>query len=236
MAPLPFLRLSLLLALLRPTVHTQQVGSFFTAIYLNGAVVSSSQTSCADMGQSQYCCGSGSSCAWDDAGKVACCAQGQTCQGGAYGSGAAAGGAGGWSATSQAAWQPTTSPWQPQPTSTVYNQAGYGPGQGQRSDCQCDGTTTTTQYNNNGGGAVVPIVPVTKATILTSYTPAPATTTTYAQYPTTTTVVPVQGNVATSRGACAGGVYSVSFGRFSAVVFDCSTATFMSISIDHLSC
>lgn len=55
---------------------------------------------------------------------------------------------------------------------------------------------------------MVPIVPVTQATVLTSYTPV---TTAYAQSPVTTTVQPVVGNaVATSSGRCSNGVYSVS--------------------------
>ena len=66
------------------TAAQNSVGSFFTAIYLNGAVVAPGQVSCSEMGQSQYCCETGQSCAWDDAGKVACCASGYTCQGSAY--------------------------------------------------------------------------------------------------------------------------------------------------------
>lgn len=186
---LPFLLLFL------PITSSQQVGSFFTAIYLNGGVVSSSQTSCAEMGQSQYCCGAGASCAWDDSGKVACCPSGFNCQGSAYGSSAAAAGAGQYY-TSSSTWQPSSTWQQQEQTTTVYQGGGA-------SDCQCEGSTTNYQ-----GGNVVPIVPVTQATVLTSYTPV---TTAYAQYPTTTTVQPVEGNaVASSTGRCSNGVYSVS--------------------------
>ena len=69
-----------LLSLL-PLVGTQQIGSFFTVIYLNGAALSPSQISCSGIGQPSYCCASGQSCAWDNAGQLACCAQGMTCTG-----------------------------------------------------------------------------------------------------------------------------------------------------------
>ncbi|KAL6720099.1 hypothetical protein ACLMJK_002020 [Lecanora helva] len=130
----------------------QQVGSFFTAIYLNGAPVASSQESCSNMGQPNYCCASGQSCAWDDGGKVACCASGTTCQGSAYGSGeynqGAGAGAGQYYTSSTSSWYPQ------QQTTTVY--------QSQAQDCNCD---TTTNYGN-----VAPIVPVTVATVLTPST------------------------------------------------------------------
>ena len=136
------------------------VGSFFTAIYINGAAVAPGQVSCSEMGQSQYCCGAGQSCAWDDAGKVACCASGYNCQGSAY------------SSTAGAAGQYYTSS-----ITTVYQSPG----------CNC------------GSPTVVPIVPVTVATVVspktTSYynpptsTYYPPTTTTYTPYVTTTTAV-----------------------------------------------
>ena len=72
---------SLLLLPLLPLVVTQQIGSFFTVIYLNGAAISPSQISCSGIGQPSYCCASGQSCAWDNAGQLACCAQGMTCTG-----------------------------------------------------------------------------------------------------------------------------------------------------------
>lgn len=60
-------------------VYAQQIGSFQTVIYLNGAPVSPSQVSCS--GEAGYCCSSGQACAWDDAGQPACCAHGITCGG-----------------------------------------------------------------------------------------------------------------------------------------------------------
>ena len=143
------------------TAAQNSVGSFFTAIYLNGAAVAPGQISCAQMGQSQYCCGTGQSCAWDDAGKVACCASGYNCQGSAYSSNAGAAG------------QYYTSS-----TTTVY----------QSPNCNC------------GSSTVVPIVPVTVATVVSPKTTSyynpptstyypPTTTTTYAPYITTTTAV-----------------------------------------------
>ena len=132
------------------------VGSFFTAIYINGAAVAPGQVSCSGMGQSQYCCETGQSCAWDDAGRVACCASGYNCQGSAYSSNAGAAGQ---------YYTPSTT--------TVY----------QSPNCNCEST-------------VVPIVPVTVATVesptTTSYYNPPTSTyypptTTYAPYTTTTT-------------------------------------------------
>lgn len=140
-----------------PTSAQQQVGSFFTAIYLNGAPISPGQVSCSGMGQPGYCCGSGYSCAWDNGGKVACCASGNTCQGGASGGSAGAG---------QGQYYTSSPYYPPQQTTTIYQQ--------QSEDCHCQSQT----YGN-----VVPIVPVTVATLSTSYTPS--TTTTYVA-PTTT--------------------------------------------------
>ena len=126
------------------------------------------------MGQSGYCCASGQSCAWDDAGKVACCASGSTCQGSAsYAAGANNGGQ--WSTSS---WQPTSSAYNVVPiTTTVYQQQPTT-----TTNCNCEQQTTYL--------APVPVVPITKATLETSYYTTPAAqTTTYVpqQY---TTVVP----------------------------------------------
>lgn len=104
----------LLLLPLLPSVVTQQIGSFFTVIYLNGAALSPSQISCSGLGQPSYCCASGQSCAWDNAGQLACCAQGMTCTGTA----AAAG----------QYQQPAVQ------TKTVYNTW--------HNDCGCEKTTT----------------------------------------------------------------------------------------------
>ncbi len=216
----PFLCVIAVLSIVQVST-AQSVGSFFTAIYLNGAPVGSSQSSCANMGQGQYCCGTGQSCAWDDgnlltlypakrrwsadslnvAGKVACCASGSSCQGSPYGGQSAAAGQ----------YYTPSSTYQPQPQTTTVYQAQSTTG------CGCE-TTVTSQYNN-----VVPVVPVTKATLLTSYTPA--TTTVYSQYPstatyaapTTTTVGPVAAAVVTSNGACTAG-YSVSITFFSGII------------------
>ena len=174
------------------TAAQNSVGSFFTAIYLNGAPVASDQTSCSNMGQSQYCCGSGQSCAWDDAGKVACCASGYNCQGSAYSSNAGA--AGQYYTSSSSTWN------QPEKTTTVY--------QGANQNCNCPSSTPLN---------VVPIVPVTVATVQSYYTPktttyyTPATsmyypsTSTYAPYTTTTTAVAGQEVQATNSGTCAAG-------------------------------
>ena len=143
------------------TSAQNSVGSFFTAIYLNGAPVASYQESCANMGQSQYCCASGQSCAWDDAGRVACCASGYTCQGSPYGSNAGAAG------------QYYT------PSSSTYYQAGQ----------------TTTVYQSATALNVVPIVPLTAATVVSYYSP---TTTSY-YVPTTSTTPPY--TVTTTAGA-----------------------------------
>ena len=200
------LRLFLLLPHALALVSAQQVGwassfpnstpnsvltlprSFFTAIYINGVPASSSQISCADMGQPNYCCGLGQFCAWDDAGKVACCASGSTCSGSAYGAGASAG-----------AWQyqyysSPTSYYQQEQTTTVY--------QSQSQGCNCESTT------NYGNGNVVPILPVTVATVLTPV--APTTTSYYTPptvtyYPSTITTTPVAEVVTTTNGACPGG-------------------------------
>lgn len=143
-------------ALLASIISAQSVGSFYSATFLNGLPLSSSQISCSGMGQPEYCCGSGGSCAWDDAGKVACCyAQGVSCEGSAYGSNAGAAG------------QYYTS------SSSVWNQQ----------------EQTTTVYKN-----VVPIVPVTVATVETFHTPTMTSyytpsTSTYYPYSSPTTLV-----------------------------------------------
>ena len=156
------------------TSLSQQIGSFFTAIYLTGAPVASNQESCSNMGQGQYCCGAGQSCAWDDSGHVACCASGSNCQGSPYGGAGAGAGAynyqGGSSSSSYYQVTPITT--------TVFT--------GQ-TNCNCQSTPT----NNNN---VVPVVPVSTppATITTSYYVVP-TSTYYPASATTTTTVPGQG-------------------------------------------
>lgn len=110
---LPLISILFLLPLL-PLIVTQQIGSFFTVIYLNGAALSPSQISCSRLGQPSYCCASGQACAWDNAGQLACCAQGMTCTGTA----AAAG----------QYQQPAVQ------TKTVYNTW--------HNDCGCEKTTT----------------------------------------------------------------------------------------------
>ena len=109
--------LGFLLFSLLPDVSAQQYGSFFSVIYLNGAPVSSSQVSCSEMGQPSYCCAAGQSCAWDNAGQLACCALGTTCSG-------TVGGAAGQD-TEQAVQQ----------TQTVYRTS-------PQNDCGCETTTT----------------------------------------------------------------------------------------------
>lgn len=140
------------------------------------------------MGQANYCCGSDQSCAWDDGGKVACCASGTNCQGTAYSSGAYSQGAG--AGAGQYYTSPTSSWYPQQQTTTVY--------QSESEACNCESTT------NYGG--VVPIVPVTEATVLTSYPPSTTSyynppTSTY--YPVTTTTTPAAGvaEVTTSNNA-----------------------------------
>ena len=168
------------------TSAQNSVGSFFTAIYLNGAPVASYQESCADMGQSQYCCASGQSCAWDDAGKVACCASGYTCQGTAYSS--SAGAAGQYYTSSSSTWN------QAEQTTTVYGSASQ--------DCNCHSSTALN---------VVPIVPVTEATVETYYPPTttsyyvPATSTIPPYTTTTTTAGAGQEAEVTNSGTCAQG-------------------------------
>ena len=161
--PLPLhrtllLALTLLSYITLPAV-AQQVGSFFTAIYINGQL-SQGETSCSDMGQSNMCCGASQTCAWDDAGQVACCPSGGSCQGSAY-----------YSQTY------TSSTWQPEKTTTVY-QAQNNVG------CNCETSTSI----NNGNVAVV--VPETITTSYTSTTPAPQITV------TPNTVVTTAGNCA----------------------------------------
>ena len=169
----------------RLTSAQNSVGSFFTAIYLNGAPVASYQASCADMGQSQYCCASGQSCAWDDAGKVACCAFGYSCQGSAYS--LSAGAAGQYYSSSSSTWN------QAEQTTTVY--------EGASQDCNCHSSTALN---------VVPIVPVTEATVESYYSPTttsyyvPTTSTTF-PYTTTTTAGAGQEAEVTSSGTCAQG-------------------------------
>lgn len=171
------------------TSAQNSVGSFFTAIYLNGAPVASYQTSCANMGQSQYCCASGQTCAWDDAGKVACCSFGYNCQGSAYSS--SAGAAGQYYTSSSSTWN------QAQQTTTVYESASQ--------NCNCEPSTART---------VVPIVPVTEATVVSYYTPTTTsyynpTTSTYSPYITTTTAVAGQQAEVTSSGSCSKGYTTI---------------------------
>ena len=145
-------------SLLTSSYLTAFPSSFFTAIYLNGAPLPASQISCSGMNQPSYCCNTGTTCEWDDAGHVACCASGYTCQGSPYSPGA-----------SEGQYQPQAET----QTTTVYQ---------------------TPPAQSSAIGNVVPIVPVTEATVLT---PAPApeptykTTTVYQELPSTTTVVPV---------------------------------------------
>ena len=137
------------------------------------------------MGQPGYCCASGQSCAWDDGGKVACCASGMSCQGTAYSSGAYSNGAG----AGAGQYYTPSSTWYPQQqTTTVYQSQQCG-------NCNCPGCTTT--YGN-----VVPIVPVTAATVLTTSYYNPPTSTYYAQ--TTQAVAEV-----TTNAACPGGYTTV---------------------------
>ena len=163
----------------RLTSAQNSVGSFFTAIYLNGAPVASYQESCANMGQSQYCCASGQSCAWDDSGKVACCASGYTCQGSPYGS--SAGAAGQYYTSSSSTWNQAVQ------TTTVYQSASH----------------SSTALN------VVPIVPLTAATVAPYYTPTTTSyyvpTTSTPPYTVTTTAGAGQEAVVTSSGTCAEG-------------------------------
>lgn len=174
---------------------TQQIGSFFTAIYLNGAPVASYQSSCSNMGQGQYCCGAGQSCAWDDAGHVACCASGSNCQGSPYSSGAAAG-----AYNYQSSWQPPSSSYyQVTPiTTTVFTQG--------QTDCNCQPTP-------NNVVPVVPVVPVSKATMTTSYYAVPTSTYYASSAPTgttTTTTVPAQGQGQVTTVVAAGGGQGIS--------------------------
>lgn len=145
------------------------------------------------MGQPNYCCASGQSCAWDDGGKVACCASGYSCQGSAYGQSAGAG-AGQYYSSSSSSW------YQQEQTTTIYQAESQG--------CNCESTT-----NYNGGG-VVPIVPVTVATVLTPSTTTyyQVPTSTYSAYTQTTTTTPgaVVAEVSTSNNAaCPSGYKTV---------------------------
>ena len=166
------------------TAAQNSVGSFFTAIYLNGALVSSDQISCSNMGQPQYCCGSGQSCAWDDAGKVACCASGYNCQGSAYSSNAGA--AGQYYTSPSSTWN------QAERTTTVY----------ESQNCNCQSSTTPN---------IVPVVPVTVATVYASKTTSyyNPTTSTYLPYTTTTTAVAGQEAEVTSSGTCSAGYTTI---------------------------
>lgn len=129
----------------------QQYGSFFTVIYLNGAPISSSQVSCSEIGQPSYCCASGQSCAWDNTGQLACCAQGTTCSGNA---GAAQG-----QYTEQVVQQ----------TQTVYRTA-------PQNDCGCETTSSSPTVNVL---PVVPITStVTTSTLPPSLRTITTTTTT----------------------------------------------------------
>ena len=75
------LRPSLFVLLILSTSTTaQQVGSFFTAIYINGQL-SSNQVGCGSMGYTSYCCDGGQYCALDGNSQIACCASGSTCSG-----------------------------------------------------------------------------------------------------------------------------------------------------------
>ncbi|CAF9924135.1 hypothetical protein IMSHALPRED_006118 [Imshaugia aleurites] len=173
----------------RLTSAQNSVGSFFTAIYLNGAPVASYETSCSDMGQSQYCCASGQSCAWDDAGKVACCASGYTCEGSAYSSNAGAEGQ--YYTSSSSTWN------QGEQTTTVYESLSQ--------NCNCESSTTLN---------VVPIVPVTEATVESYSSPTTTTyynptTSTYSPYTTTTTAAAGQDQETTSSGSCSTGYTTI---------------------------
>ena len=170
------------------TTAQNSVGSFFTAIYLNGAPIASYQESCSGMGQSQYCCASGQSCAWDDEGKVACCASGYNCQGSAYSSNAGA--AGQYYTSSSSTWN------QAEQTTTVYESTSQ--------NCNCESSTALN---------VVPIVPVTEATV-ESYYPSTTTsyyspTTTQSPYTTTTTAAAGQEAVVTNSGSCSRGYTTI---------------------------
>ena len=180
--------LSCLTLLCSLTAAQNSVGSFFTAIYLNGAPAASYQTSCSNMGQSQYCCASGQSCAWDDAGKVACCAAGYNCQGSAYSSNAGAAG--------QYYTSPTSTWNQAVQTTTVYGSPSP--------NCNCQSSTTLN---------VVPIVPVTVATVQSYYNPTTLTyhptTSTNSPYTTTTTAIAGQQAIVTSSGTCPGGYSTI---------------------------
>lgn len=186
-----YLPLVLFLLSLHNCVTSAQnsVGSFFTAIYLNGAPIASYQTSCSDMGQSQYCCASDQSCAWDDAGKVACCASGYNCQGSPYSSNVAA--AGQYYTSPSSTWN------QAEQTTTVYESASP--------NCNCKSSTALN---------VVPIVPVTEATVVSYYSPTTTsyynpTTSTYSPYTTTTTAAAGQEAEVTSSGTCSTGYTTI---------------------------
>ena len=144
-----------------PSLYAQQIGSFNTVIYLNGAALSPSQISCSGMGQPEYCCGSGQSCAWDNAGQLACCAVGMTCTGNAA--------AAGQYQQSQAVTQ----------TKTVYAS--------KQNDCNCE--TTTTPNVNVAPAVVVPLT--TTTTVQQYSTPSTTTTSPYVYTSTTTTPVAV---------------------------------------------
>lgn len=142
-------------------VRAQQAGSFNTVIYLNGAALSPSQVSCSGMGQSGYCCGNGQSCAWDNAGQLACCAVGMTCQGNVA--------AAGQYQQPQAVTQ----------TTTLYKS--------QQSNCGCE--TTTTPNVIVAPAVVVP--PTTTTTVVQYSAPTTSPTTSYSYTSIITTPVAV---------------------------------------------
>lgn len=142
----PRLLLLLAILLIRLTC-AQQVGSFFTAIYINGAPAGSNYEICSAMAQPNYCCAQGQSCAWDDAGKVACCASGGSCQGTAAYSGGNQG-------------QYYTSP-----TPTYQQQCGGG----------CCGCPPTTTYVNPAPPVVVTLATSYYVPVTTTYVQPQAT-------------------------------------------------------------
>jgi hypothetical protein len=66
------------LSILTPFASTQQYGSFFQPIYING-VPASGQVACASIGYSNYCCASGQYCSLNANSALACCPSGSTC-------------------------------------------------------------------------------------------------------------------------------------------------------------
>ena len=160
---------SLLLACLYVRISSsQQVGSFFTAIYINGNLAST-QVSCSGLGQPNYCCGSGQYCAWDGSGSMACCPVGLTCQG-------RASAALQYTQTTSVYQLPQTTTAYLQQTTTVYSQQYTTTTQGvYTSDCKCEATTVVP--------VVAPYTVVTQqqSTVSTTYSPV----TTYTPVPVT---------------------------------------------------